>query len=628
MNNRSLVRKIVYILAIVALLLPLYYLGRPATKGSGKISEMRSRYRIGQADLGKLDPTSESMKLATLGMRGIASTILWIRADYYKEEKYFDRFSATLNQIALLQPHFISVWQHQAHNLSYNVSPEFEDYRQRYEWVKKGMDYLVKGTKFNSRKPILQYDLGHYVGNKLGKADEKLQYRDLFRNDNDFHQYFVEKGLNAVSDDAMGPDRKPDNWLVGKLWFEAAYQLVAAGNGIKKSPHLLYSYAPLWQMYHGEAIEDEGVLDERAKFIWERASREWKDFGNRELGGTSSNAVILRSLDAARETVLDLKRKFQALTASVRDEVREGKKKTVPAPQLASFNKPEAERSTQERIDAAQVSVMIEPTYQELAAKLPRKQQIEALELANDLTLAEEDAKNTNSLREQVNYAYWEVRALAEQQQTMVDARRLMFEANKLIDVADIKGAVEKYEAAWARWDKVFRYYPVVMTEEVGEEVAKSIGRYKKLIDEELDERFILWEFMQFRRAYDADYLDFSIEKTLADWRSKAEEFGTPEDFFNSPLGETYGFQGDKGKASNEAAPTNPPASDTPAEATPSGDMPSNDAQSAADEARAETASQEVPQPAAESKPAVGSESVQAPLGGLPVRPPQLENPK
>ncbi|MFN7629466.1 MAG: IRE (iron responsive element), partial [Pirellula sp.] len=218
MNNRSLGRKIVYILAIVALLLPLYYLGRPASKGEGKITEMRSRYRIGQADLGKLDPTSESMRLATLGMRGIASTILWIRADYYKEEKYFDRFSATLNQIALLQPHFISVWQHQAHNLSYNVSPEFEDFRQRYEWVKKGIDYLVKGTKFNTRKPILQYELGHYVGNKLGKADEKRQYRDLFRNDNEFHQYFVEKGLNATSDDAMGPDRKPDNWLVGKLW--------------------------------------------------------------------------------------------------------------------------------------------------------------------------------------------------------------------------------------------------------------------------------------------------------------------------------------------------------------------------------------------------------------------------
>ena len=612
MNNRSLARKIVYILAIVALLLPLYFLGRPATKGAGKISEMRSRYRIGQADLGKLDPTSESMKLATLGMRGIASTILWLRADYYKEEKYFDRFSATLNQIALLQPHFISVWQHQAHNLSYNVSPEFEDYRQRYEWVKKGMDYLVKGTKFNSRKPILQYDLGHYVGNKLGKADEKLQYRDLFRNDNDFHQYFVDKGLNALSDDAMGPDRKPDNWLVGKLWFEEAYQLVGAGNPIKKSPHLLYSYAPLWQMYHGEAIEEEGVLDERARFIWERAGREWKEYGNRELGGTTSSAVTLRSLEFAKEEVFALKRQFAELTSEFRKDLMEEKKKNVPANKLASYEKPEDERNVQDRMNAAEVATMIEPSYQELTSKLPRAQQIKALELSNDLLAAEARAKDTNSLRDQVNYAYWEVRAQAEQQEMMVDARRLLFEANQLIDVADIKGATEKYEAAFVRWDKVFRFYPVVMTEEVGEEVLKSIKRYKSLIDEELDERFVLYEFMMFRRAYDADYLDFDVEKTLSAWRSRVSEFGSPEDFFNTPLAEAFGIQGDKSKQENPSQePVKPTANDNqPTDKVPA-DVPS--------EVKPEEVKPEEPRNEAASSPATPSS---------PTRPPQLENPK
>ena len=300
---------------MVALLFPLFYLGKPPTKGSGKIAELRSRYSIGQADLGKLDPASESMKLATLGMRGIAASILWMQADHYKEEKYFDRFSATLNQIALLQPHMISVWQHQAHNLSYNVSPEFEDYRQRYEWVKKGIDYLVKGTKFNARKPILQYELGQYVGAKMGKADEKLQYRELFRNDEEFHKYFVEQGLNAKSDDALGPDRKPDNWLVGKQWFEQAYQLVSAGIAIKKSPHLLFSYGPLWQMYHGEAIEEEGILDERAKFVWEKASREWKDFGNRELATTGYVPVTLgRKPNTVRTTQAKPRRSRNPMT--------------------------------------------------------------------------------------------------------------------------------------------------------------------------------------------------------------------------------------------------------------------------------------------------------------------------
>lgn len=548
MNNRSLTRKIIYISMMVALLIPLFFLGKPPTKGSGQIAELRSRYSMGQADLGKLDPASESMKLATVGMRGIAATILWMQADHFKEEKYFDRFSATLNQIALLQPHMISVWQHQAHNLSYNVSPEFEDYRQRYEWVKKGIDYLVKGTKFNTRKPILQYDLGQYLGAKMGKADEKLQYRELFRNDDEFHKYFVEQGLNAKSDDALGPDRKPDNWLVGKQWFEQAYQLVSAGVPIKKSPHLLFSYGPLWQMYHGEAIEDEGILDERAKFVWERASREWKDFGNRELATTGYVPVTLRSIETARKNVDELKQKFAELTAPVREKVIASKKEkaTTANPRKAeAFAKDNDARTNEERMWAAEFSMAIEPNYQELANELPRADQIKALELASQLRSAEEYSRSTGSLREQVNYSYWETRALAEQQQMMVDARRLIFEGNKLIDVADIKGAVEKYEEAFVRWDKVFRYYPVIMTEDVGGDVLKAINRYKKLIDEDIDAKFVLYEFMQFRRGYDADYLDFDVEKTLSEWNARATSLGSPEDFFNTPLAKAYGIAAD-----------------------------------------------------------------------------------
>ncbi|MFM9064309.1 MAG: hypothetical protein ACKOOI_14950 [Pirellula sp.] len=541
-------RKIIYISMMVALLIPLFFLGKPPTKGSGQIAELRSRYSMGQADLGKLDPASESMKLATVGMRGIAATILWMQADHFKEEKYFDRFSATLNQIALLQPHMISVWQHQAHNLSYNVSPEFEDYRQRYEWVKKGIDYLVKGTKFNTRKPILQYDLGQYLGAKMGKADEKLQYRELFRNDDEFHKYFVEQGLNAKSDDALGPDRKPDNWLVGKQWFEQAYQLVSAGVPIKKSPHLLFSYGPLWQMYHGEAIEDEGILDERAKFVWERASREWKDFGNRELATTGYVPVTLRSIETARKNVDELKQKFAELTAPVRDKVIAAKKEraTIANPRKAeAFAKSADAQTNEERMWASEFAMAIEPNYQELASELPRSDQIKALELASQLRSSEEYSRSTSSLREQVNYSYWETRALAEQQQMMVDARRLIFEGNKLIDVADIKGAVEKYEEAFVRWDKVFRYYPVIMTEDVGGDVLKAINRYKKLIDEDIDEKFVLYEFMQFRRGYDADYLDFNVEKTLSDWGARATTLGSPEDFFNTPLAKAYGISSD-----------------------------------------------------------------------------------
>ena len=73
MNQRQrFIRKIIYAVAIAALLLPLSWLSQPATTQSdgGVLAQMREEHHLSQADLGEIDPTSETIKLATLGMRG------------------------------------------------------------------------------------------------------------------------------------------------------------------------------------------------------------------------------------------------------------------------------------------------------------------------------------------------------------------------------------------------------------------------------------------------------------------------------------------------------------------------------------------------------------------------------
>ncbi|NIL99325.1 MAG: hypothetical protein GTO62_20065, partial [Planctomycetales bacterium] len=71
-------------------------------------------------------------------MRGVAANILWEKVHRYKKRKDWTNLAAAVNQITTLQPNFISVWIFQAWNLSYNVSVEFEDVRDRYQWVIKG----------------------------------------------------------------------------------------------------------------------------------------------------------------------------------------------------------------------------------------------------------------------------------------------------------------------------------------------------------------------------------------------------------------------------------------------------------------------------------------------------------
>ena len=130
---------------------------------------MRREERLSQAELGKIDPASASMSLATLGMRGVAANQLWGLAHHYKKTENWDAFKATLNQISKLQPNFVSVWQFQAWNVSYNVSVEFDDYRHRYHWVKKGVDYLIEGSRYNRDEPLLLWDTGWFFGHKMGR---------------------------------------------------------------------------------------------------------------------------------------------------------------------------------------------------------------------------------------------------------------------------------------------------------------------------------------------------------------------------------------------------------------------------------------------------------------------------
>ena len=191
----SFVRKIIYLVAIAVLLMPLFWLSQPATnavkgvQGSpgGKLAQLRDQYHLSQAQLGQIDPTSVTIKLATLGMRGVAANILWEKANDYKMKKDWTNLGATLNQITKVQPNFINVWSNQAWNLSYNVSVEFDDYRQRYRWVIKGIDFLKEGIRYNERQPRLLWDLGWMISQKIGKADESKQFRKLFKEDDDFH---------------------------------------------------------------------------------------------------------------------------------------------------------------------------------------------------------------------------------------------------------------------------------------------------------------------------------------------------------------------------------------------------------------------------------------------------------
>ena len=85
--------------------------------------------------------------------------------------------------ITKLQPHFLSIWTFQSWNLAYNVSVEWDAPEDKYEWIKKGIQFVQEGVDKNRKSPDLVWDTAWYYYHKLGFSDESIILRRLFRDD-------------------------------------------------------------------------------------------------------------------------------------------------------------------------------------------------------------------------------------------------------------------------------------------------------------------------------------------------------------------------------------------------------------------------------------------------------------
>ncbi|MEK6235044.1 MAG: hypothetical protein N2C14_10050, partial [Planctomycetales bacterium] len=96
-ERKAYYRKISYLVAIVVLMVPIFLLSMPArgrlsennqnAKQGGLLTQMRVKYRLSHKSLGNVDPASETVRLASLGFRGVAATILWQKAHEYKKKE-------------------------------------------------------------------------------------------------------------------------------------------------------------------------------------------------------------------------------------------------------------------------------------------------------------------------------------------------------------------------------------------------------------------------------------------------------------------------------------------------------------------------------------------------------------
>ena len=130
-------------------------------------------------------PASMQVAGVALGpLKGLLVDILWWRSERMIENKEFFEALQLSDWITSLQPTYPSVWSYQGFNLAFNISYNFSDLDERWDWIHDGIKLLRnKGMKYNpdwDKNRDIRFELVHIFYRKIeGISDtESRNFQD------------------------------------------------------------------------------------------------------------------------------------------------------------------------------------------------------------------------------------------------------------------------------------------------------------------------------------------------------------------------------------------------------------------------------------------------------------------
>ena len=511
-------RQIVYLVLIALLLVPLTLISRPSSgvgkNEGGQLAQLRAKYTLGDANIGQIDPRSSVIRFVSVGLEGIASLILWVQADEYKEKEDWTSYEAVLDNLIKLQPYYPVVWEHQAWNYSYNISAEFDDYHQRYDWIIKGISFLQQGTNYLQDNPRLLQRTGWFVSHKIGRADERIHYRRLFREDDTFH--------------ALQPFQERDNWLFGRNYYRMADDAVD-NRGVRLTymdPVLFHSNAIRAQMFAAEALATDylvnleaqadrpGTPAERAERVaeideaytqqsrgrWSVADHELREFSQRSFAADDGTIYRLGEWEPEQAILKQKVAKLDALAPTLRKEIREGRFASLTLAEKESFRVDPTLRSEEQARLAEEAEAKLFVSDQDLAANVPDPKRAEAVELAKQTAAHEQKLDRIASSRKLIELDYWISRCELEQNPDASEAYKHFAHGLAAYKVdTDLITAKRELEAGFANWRKVLDQFPMMLKDQTAYTTLDVVQKYRqvlKQLDEPFPDKFILQDLL------------------------------------------------------------------------------------------------------------------------------------
>ncbi len=461
------------------------------------MAKFRDEFGLSERSLGEIDASAETIKLGTFGLRGIAVNILWNQANHYKMVEDWAMFGAALTQITALEPHFYTVWDFQAHNLSYNTSVEFDDYHVRYHWVREGIEFLKRGKALNKNEPRLTGHIGWFISQKIGKSDEHRQFRRLFKEDDEFH---------ASDNPSRGRDRR-DSWLVGNEYYNRAWDEVIKGSPLRTTPVIFYSQPLMTLIYFADALESDSTAGEVPRFgevarlAWQNAAKEMVRFGNKEIPSPFGAFIRLNALEEHVAQQQRIENQLNGLLPGQFAQLKKTQRDKLPAEAIRALETPASKR------DGPQHSEAID-FWKQVAEQAPEAQRAAARKLVGQYERLELADRDIRSLRGVVNYDYWKTRCEAEPTDEALAARKLTYEAEIERREARPMVAKKRYEDAFQQWRKVLDKFQVLREDTLmADDLNETIENYRSVLrqlngdDAKFPDKFILQDVLNQAKA-------------------------------------------------------------------------------------------------------------------------------
>ena len=565
MNNRPLIRKIIYIALIGVLIIPLSFIALPETRDTngkiknagGIISRLRNKHDLSQARLTEVDPASETMKLASLGLRGIAVNVLWSQAIEQKKEGDYDGLNSTLQALTKIQPNFIRVWEYQAHNLAYNVSMEFDDYEYRYHWVKKGLKFLKGGIRYNKQDHRITDNLGFFTGNKFGKSDEKDSFRRIFRSDATFHEEMSDRI------DPEGYELREyghDSWKMAYQWYNYSRNMVDSGDAKKKRNDMIfYMFRPSQIRNMGLSLQAEHPTGSVIQEVWRDAYEQWKDYGEQDLVNSLGVRVKLNGSVRIEDETDRLRDKLDALApeGTRRDLTQELLPNSRLTPEQQEEYKMLAELSADQfssdnqqrwRFLSTMLKTELDQLDQRIAAEAAKENLVAATEIAGDIMRKQSELSTISRNNSTVNYPYWDSRTRTESENATVVAQQALHDAQQqwkqsvYEDEFDYdyrtkkktitrKGAITLYKEAFEYWQPIMTANPRLSDGQLGDLLVEHIKEYQKMLDftnREWPKDFPMQKFIDIR-AQEGERDELPTTAQLKEFADEPDEMNTDE---------------------------------------------------------------------------------------------------